>query len=272
VWTARKRDRAATGDLLRMNNADKSAGQFNKNLLADCEELAVIQKFAANARTMHYSSTMPWSDSGLRLLPTAKYFDYHKAMTTMQAEFYRLVDVFLDAYDFEVAQVHAKLGDLFNRDEYPTSDSIRSKFRFGLSYVPVPDVGDWRVDMGSEATEVLRSEYAAFYQQQTERAMNDVLARVYDHLNRLTRQLGVDEDGKKGKIFDSTIDNLRDMVEMLEHANFSNDPNIALAQQKLQRTLAGLCRDDLVKNEIFREDTRASLQDAMRSLPSLDWE
>jgi hypothetical protein len=215
---------------------------------------------------------MPWSNSGLRLLPTAKYFDYHKAMTTMQAEFYRLVDVFLDAYDFEVAQVHAKLGDLFNRDEYPTVERARHKFTFGVEYLPVPENGDWRVDIGEEATDVLRGAYGNYYQRQNERAMNDVLARVYDHLNRLTRQLGVDEDGKKGKIFDSTIDNLRDMVEMLEHANFSNDPNIALAQQKLQRTLAGLCRDDLVKNEIFREDTRASLQDAMRSLPSLDWE
>lgn len=30
--------------------------------------------------------TMPWSNSGLRLLPTSKYFKYHQTMTALQME------------------------------------------------------------------------------------------------------------------------------------------------------------------------------------------
>lgn len=271
AWTAKKKDKAATKDLLYLNRADKSAGNFNKNLLADCEELASIQKFASNARTAHYHMTMPWSDSGLRLLPTAKYFDYHAAMTKLQGEFDDLVQRFLDAYDWEVAQVHAKLGNLFVRDEYPTTEAVRSKFAFRLSYIPVPDVGDWRVDMDNEARDVLRHEYASFYQQQTERAMRDVWERLHEHLTRFIRQLGVDEEGKRGKIFDSTIDNVRELADMLQHCNFNNDPGMTLAHNKLQLALAGVCREDLVKNEVFRDDTRKAMEDAMRALPSLAW-
>jgi hypothetical protein len=193
-------------------------------------------------------------------------------MTKLQAEFERLVEVFLSAYDWEVAQVHAKLGDLFDRDEYPTADSVRHKFALRLNHIPVPEVGDWRVDMENEALSALQEQYANFYQQQTERAMRDVWERLHDHLTRFIRQLSVDEEGKKGKIFDSTIENVRDMAEMLAHCNFSNDPNLSLAQQKLERALAGLCRDDLVRNESFREDTKRAMEDALRSLPSLDWE
>jgi len=271
VWTARKKDRAATADLLNMNHASKSAGAFNKNLLADCEELVAIQKFATNTRTMHYNMTIPWSDSGLRLLPTAKYFDYHKQMTQLQVEFDRLVQKFLSAYDWEVAQVHAKLGNLFNRDEYPTTDTVRDKFAFRLSYIPVPDAGDWRVDMESSAQEALRQQYAAFYQEQMERAMRDLWERLHNELERFIRQLGTSEDGKKGRIFDGTIEHVRHLADMLEHCNFTDDPNLQLAQRRLTSTLAGVCREDLVNNEAFREDTKKAMEDALKSLPSLNW-
>jgi hypothetical protein len=271
TWTAKKKDRGATTDLLNSKHASKHAGTFNKNLLADCEELGAIQKFAANVRTMHYNMTIPWSDSGLRLLPTAKYFDYHNQMTQLQAEFDRLVQRFLDAYDWEVAQVHAKLGDLFNRDEYPTSDKVLSKFSFRMSYIPVPDAGDWRVDMEHEAQEQLRSQYEKFYDQQMERAMRDLWERLHDHLSRFIKQLGIDDDGKKGKIFDSTIDHVRSLADMLGHCNFKNDPMLELAQRKLTSTLAGVCREDIVKNEDFREQLRSEMEQAVAALPSLDW-
>jgi hypothetical protein len=269
VWTARRKDKAATADLLHMNRAAKSAGAFNKNLLADCEELAAIQKFAANARTMHYHMTMPWSDSGLRLLPTAKFFAYQEAMTKLQAEFDRLVTVFLTAYDWEVAQVHAKLGNLFHRDEYPTTEAVRHKFAMRLNYIPVPEVGDWRVDMENEAKDALQQQYASFYKDQTDRAMRDVLERLYEHLNRFVRQLGVDESGAKGRIFDSTIDHIRSLAEMLEHCNFGCDPNLSLAQQKLQVALAGVCREDIVKNDGFRGQLKADMEAAIKALPGL---
>jgi hypothetical protein len=269
IWTAKKKDKAATADLLADKRASKAAGNFNKNLLADCEELASIQKFASNVRTMHYNMTMPWSDSGLRLLPTAKFFAYQAAMTKLQDEFDRLVDNFIAAYDWQVAQVHAKLGDLFDRDEYPTADTVRHKFAMRLNYIPVPEAGDWRVDMNAEAQSVLHEQYANFYKQQTERAMRDVWERLHKQLTTFVRQLGVDEEGKKGKIFDSTIENVRELTEMLAHCNFTNDPNLNLAQQKLEMAIAGVCRDDLVRNEGFREDTRAAMEEALRALPGL---
>jgi len=271
VWTARKKDRGATSDLLLSKHATKAAGAFNKNLLADCEELAAIQKFAGNVRSMHYAMTIPWSDSGLRLLPTAKYFDYQKQMTQMQAEFDRLVENFIQVYDMEVAQVHAKLGDLFNRDEYPTTDAVRVKFGFRISYIPVPEAGDWRVEIESEAQEQLRSQYEEFHKAQMQKAMGDLWTRLHDHLTRFVNQLEVDSDGKKGKVFDSTIENVRQMADLLGACNFDNDPMLELAQKKLVTSLAGVCKDDIVKNDGFRADLKRDMQAAIASLPSLNF-
>jgi len=230
-----------------------------------------IQKFAANTRTLHYNMTLPWSDSGLRLLPTAKFFDYQKQTSQLQAEFDRLVENFLSIYDMEVAQVHAKLGELFNRDEYPTTDSVRTKFGFRINYIPVPEAGDWRVDIESEAQSELRQQYEKFHHQQMQKAMGDLWSRLHEHLTRFVNQLGTDADGKKGKVFDSTIENVRQMADLLGACNFDNDPALELAQRKLVSSLAGVCKDDIVKNDAFRDSLHRDMQDAIKSLPSLDW-
>ena len=83
VWTGRKKDRAASDDVTRLNHADSGVASVNKKLLGDCEELVAVQKFAANVRSGHYAMTMPWSDSGLRLLPTAQFFKYNEQITAL---------------------------------------------------------------------------------------------------------------------------------------------------------------------------------------------
>ena len=138
----------------------------SKKLLGDCAELDAVQKFAANARNAHYAMTMPWSDLGMRLCPTNKYIDtngYERTMTGLQSEFFRLTEAFLQAYDWEIQNAQLKLGALFNVEEYPSRDSLASKFKFRFVAIPLPDAGDWRLDIGNEAAASMREQYEKFY-------------------------------------------------------------------------------------------------------------
>src|SRR6056300_910016 len=101
-WTGVKRDKRASEEVTADNGAKKGVARVNKSLLADNQHLTAIHKFVGNARNMHYAMTMPWSDTGLRLLPTAQYFKYHNEMTAVQNEFNRLVSVFLNEYEYAV--------------------------------------------------------------------------------------------------------------------------------------------------------------------------
>jgi hypothetical protein len=269
TWTARKLDKSASADVTARNSAARGTANVNKKLLGDCEELVALQKFAGNVRTMHYSMTMPWSDTGMRLLPTAVYFKYHQQMTALQNEFARLVDAFLDAYDWEVVQAQSKLGTLFHRDEYPSVDSLRDKFGFRMSYIPLPDAGDWRVDMERDAQDALKQQYADFYRKQVEGAMRDVWERLHTEITRFIKQLDVDAEGRKGKIFDSTMEHVLHLTNMLEAANFTNDPNLQLAQHKIRAALDGVDRMDLVRNDGFRASTKRAMEDAIAALPGL---
>ena len=150
-WTARKKDNQATKMVTDTYNAASDVGGFHKKLLANNQHLKAIQQHVTAIRDTHARMTMPWSNSGLRLLPTKQFFKYNEIMTGMQDEFNRLVKEFLEAYEDAVIDVQLALGDLFSRDEYPSVDEIVRKFRFTISYTDVP-TGDFRVALPQEGS------------------------------------------------------------------------------------------------------------------------
>ena len=130
VWTGRKKDKSASAQITMQNNAASGTANVSKKLLGDCAELRAVQDFVANARNQHYALTMPWSDLGQRLVPTAMFFDYQNQMSAFEQEFNRLVQAFLDVYDWEIIQSRAKLGDLFNDADYMSVHELSRKFAF----------------------------------------------------------------------------------------------------------------------------------------------
>jgi len=270
TWTGRKKDKRASEEVTTSNKASAGVANVSKKLLADCAELVAIQKLTANIRNMHYNMTMPWSDTGLRLLPTAQYFKYHEQMTAMQNEYNSLVDTFLRDYDNEIINAQLKLGDLFDLFEYPTVDSLRHKFGFRLSYIPLPDAGDFRIDVGNEATDQIRTEYQSYYSRQLENAMNDVWQRAYDALSRMSERLDY-QDNENKKIFrDTLVSNVTDMVELLHVCNVTGDSQMSALANQLDETLRGVTPDALREDAYLRAETKRTVDNVIKSLPSLD--
>ena len=270
VWTARKKDNKASEDVNNMNAADKGVANVTKNLLGECDELRAVQKFAANVRNIHYSMTMPWSDNGSRLLTTQQYFKYNEVMTDLQQEFYRLVGELLDVYEWRVIKAQDKLGTMFNRDEYPTRDSLQDKFGFRVSYVPLPDAGDFRIDIGNEAMTQIKSQYESHYTQAIKTAMNDIWHKLHDNLTTLVRQLDVNEKGKGNRLYDSVFDRAIELTEMLGTCNVTGDSQMEAMRRQLEQALHGLNLDQIKRSPTLREGTRTKLTAAIAALPSLD--
>lgn len=270
TWTGRKKDKRASEDVTNMNHAAAGVAAVNKKLLGDCAELIAVQKFTANLRNAHYAMTMPWSDTGLRLLPTSQYFKYHQQMTALEQEYNRLVQLFLSAYDWEIMQAQTKLGDLFIRDDYPTTESLHNKFKFRLTYIPLPDAGDWRVDIGNEANEELRAHYENYYKTQLGQAMNDVWRRTFDALSRMSERLDYSDNEQKKIFRDSLVDNVAEMVELLRVCNVAGDVQMTAMADRLEESLRGVTPDALREDEYLRRETKRAVDDAIKALPSLD--
>jgi hypothetical protein len=270
TWTGRKLDKRASKDVTINNNADTGIANVNKKLLGNCQELTAVQKFVANVRNIHYSMTMPWSDTGLRLLPTAQYFKYHQQMTAIQNEYDRLVNEFIRTYDWAISQAQARLGDLFNPADYPSTDSIRSKFSFRLSYIPLPDAGDFRIDIGNEATEQVRTHYQTYYETQLNNAMQDVWQRAYSALSNMSERLDYADHEQKKVFRDTLVSNVLDIVDLLDVCNVANDSQMSALRLKLDDALRGVTPDALREDSYLRAETKRAVDDVIKSLPSID--
>ena len=190
-------------------------------------------------------------------------------MTEMQDEFHILVNTFLHGYEWEITQASAKLGDLFDRDEYPSLDSIRTKFGFRLSYIPLPDSGDFRIDIGNEATEQVKSHYQDYYSAQLNNAMNDVWQRTHKALSAMSERLDYSDNDDKKIFRDTLVTNVLDMVELLNVCNVNGDGQMTAARMKLEDAFRGVNADALREDEHLRSETKRTVDEVIKSLPSI---
>ncbi len=268
-WTGRKKDKAASKDVTTRNNANDGVASVHKALLADNSDLRAIQQHVTAIRAAHAHMTMPWSNSGLRLLPTAQYFKYQQTMTDMQNEFERLAQNFLDKYNDAVIDVQALLGNLFSRDDYPTLEALERKFGFSISYDDVP-TGDFRVALPAEAIAELTTNRNADHQNNLERAMNDVWTRLYKALTNMSDRLDYGSKEEKKVFRDTLVSNVIDMIELLRVCNVTNSTQMSAMADSLEEAMSGVTPDALREDDYFRAETKAAVDAAIKSLPSLD--
>lgn len=269
LYSGRKQDKATQAEVTAAKGANSSrAAAVYKSLFAECAELDAITKFQARARAEHYKLTKPWNDYGARLLPTALLQKYKVEMNQAESEFNRLVDVFLDKYDTLVAAAAFQLGTLFDRDEYPTREQVARKFRFDISYSPLPTAGDFRLDIESEVQRDLMRQYEKRMEQQLEAAAQDSWTRLHEALTRLSDRLVVEDDGKKRKFHDTMVTGALELCELLTDMNVTNDPALEKARRKLEEALSGVTPKELREEDSTRTITKQKV-DAI--LASFDW-
>lgn len=269
AWTGRKLDKKQSTEVALRNNAASGMANVHKKLMGDCPKLVAVQKYAANSRTANYSLTEPWSNSGLAVLPSSRLFTYNERMTMHQGEYKTLVSDFLEDYSWEIAQAQIKLGNMFDQNDYPSTESLRSKFKFEINYMPMPEVGDFRVDVGIEAKELLTTHYSSFYEKQVKSMMDGVWNKVYKALSNMSDRLGYSDDKKNG-FKDTLVSNVIEVIDALEVFNMTNDTQMSAMKAKLEDAMRGITPDDLRSDDYVRGMTKSKVDDIIKSLPSLD--
>lgn len=241
IYSGRKQDKRTQEEVTTAKGShSKRAASVYKNLFAECKELDDITKFQARVRCEHYRLTMPWDDTGTRLLPTKTLLDYKTAMNRYEAEFDRLVEVFLNQYDVLVAAAAFQLGTLFDRGEYPLRDQVGRRFSMDTAMTPMPVSGDFRLDIESEVQRDLVAQFETRMERQLAAAHQDAWTRLHEVLTRMSVRLTTSEDGKRQIFRDTTVTNAEELCELLTKLNITNDPVLEKARRQLEDALQGV--------------------------------
>jgi hypothetical protein len=263
VWTARKLDKTTTNEVVASKNAGaKDAARVNKHLLAGRTELDIIQQAVGRARQFVYDNTAPWSDSGLRLLPTVNFMKFTERMNDFEEEMEALVKAFVVIYPTLITAQALALGDMFKRDDYPTANEMMTKFSFRVNYMPVPSSGDFRVDVGNQAQAELKARLESLTQERIDSAMADVRERLSTHLKRMSDRLTTDYIGgeaKQRRFHDTLVDGALELCDLTKALNVTNDLALETARSQLEQLLVGVTPTDLRKNEAIRQDVKRNV-------------
>lgn len=266
-WTARKLDRTVSDELVANKHAqDKGAARVNKHLLAGRSELEVITKFVTETRATVYNNTLPWSDSGIRLLPSAKFMEFNAKLQQAEDKFYGLVTEFVSVYPSLITAQAMALGNMFNRNDYPHPNDIEHRFRFNVNYMPVPSSGDFRVDIGNDAQEELRKKLSALADERVEYAMRDIKSRLLEHLKRMSDRLTIDyiQGEAKPRVFhDTLLDGAHDLCEMVQSLNVTNDVQLSEARRALLKAIGNVDVKDLRKDIGARTEVKTQVDDIL---------
>jgi len=260
VWTGRKMDKKVSEEIDASKGTKSRAGNYHKKLLAGTDRLDELQKLVTKIRTWHYEQTLPWSDGGSRLLPMKNFFDYKATLGDFERQLEGEVQMFLQEYDTLVTAAAFQLGDLFDSEEYPTAESLKSKFKFKYVFLPVPDVGDFRIEVNDAHKEELKAQYEEFYNNKLADAMKDAWDRLHDCLTRMSTKLA----GEDKQIFrDSLVNNASDLCELLTKLNVTGDAKLEVARKKLESALVGVTASELRKDDDLRLDVKAKVDEIL---------
>lgn len=271
-WSETKKDKALAQHMADSKGVDVKYVNATKKLLGNCDELKAIGKFTSDIRNnVHYKMSLPFYDSGIRLVPTTMYFEYVDKMSAAETKFWELVEEFLRVYMQKRQSVRYEMGDLYDDRLYPPVDEIRRRFAFKYNFSPVPEAGDFRVDIAEEQKRQLTEQYSSFYQTQIDRAMGHIFNELGDSLKVLSTQLDFsNSDAKKKKIYDSRFDNVHRLIRMMESCNVNGDPNMEMVCKRLRQTFDDVNPESLRKNETLRAETKRGVDAVIANLPSLD--
>lgn len=263
VWTANKLDRNETDKVTITNNAGNGAAKVHKNLMAGTSLRRDIANFAAICRARHNELTLPWADRGGRLLPTSLFLDYKAEYNTYRDKFNAMVDEFVDKYPALVQTAQNYMGSLFNPDDYPSADEVRKSFDFRLVFSPVPEAGDFRLNVSADDLAELAQQYESNFTTRMADAMKEPWDRLHKLLTGMSEKL-TDQEGKDKRYHDSLVDNAVTLCGMLTHLNVTNDPKLEEARQQLETMLVGASMDKIKESATVRADMKGKVDSILK--------
>jgi len=274
VWTATKQDREITDEVTTSKKADKDSGRFIKHLLANDVDHKKVLNYRQTIYNWLQKRTYDWAAS-YQCLPhidlpkfTAEFANHKKA-------FDDLADAFINKYPSIVSNMAfaaaGGMGDMFDRNDYPSQDQLKNKFKVSLHTSEIP-MGDYRCKISEELADDLFNNYS----RQAEGIINSIMEKQAEQLINVMTSIshccGVEETTvsgtgetkiKKRKIYDSTIQRALEHCETFKSFNLTNSMELEQARSSLEKALRGANADMLRESESVREAVKNDIDDIL---------
>jgi hypothetical protein len=192
------------------------------------------------------------------MLPTKLFMDYKQTMNGYERTFEMLCDNFFDEYETLVRDAQVNLGALYKAEDYPPLEEVRKKFSFRRSVKPLPEAGDFRLDIPAHDLEEMKAAYENQYSEKLADAMRTPWERLHEVLLGMSNKLEDNGDGKK-RYHDSLISNPLELCELLTKLNITNDPKLEDARRQVELAMLGANIEEVKEDALVRENLKSKV-------------
>jgi hypothetical protein len=239
-WDGFKKDTKVAEEVDSRYHTKGNAGNYNKRLF-NKGVLQPMHRVANKLRTDHNKLTMPYSYEGVGILTKDIYFEYTAMFRAHKDTFDSAVASFITQYPIHKANQATQLGELYNPDDYPSQDELRSKFEMSIKFAPVPNENHFDTDFDAEDIKEIREGFADDFRSAQQEAVDALYERVRTTLTHIHDKLSDPEN-----IFrNSTIDNMHGLIELLPKLNIFDDERLDMVHQEMVEQLSGYDPEDL---------------------------
>lgn len=226
VWGGQRVDRAVSDEVAHLKMASANAGRYVKNLI-DPAAIRGVKTAATMVRATHYDITRPWDDGGRRLCAADMLPEYHTKMDRVIANLDGEADAFISIYPSLVDAARKDLGNMFDEDEYPKPDDLRSMFGVTTEIEPLPSGA--ALPMGLKDRERIAADIEAAVKanmkesadamfHRTVKAVRGVIGRIEDFSAKKAN------DEPHAMMRDGLLNELIGIATLLPRLNIENDP------------------------------------------------
>lgn len=264
-WYGTGADEEVVAELRAANNANGEIGTFTKRYM-DRQRLAKINSITADWRKYHREVTLPWGDSGARLLSIDAFFAYKKRAASAERDFYIAVEEMLADYPKAVDAQKTRLGDLWRAHDYPSVDALRERFKFNVLVEPIPLSDDFRLRLSKDEAEELKKSYDQEVKVRMRGAVRDVFQRMQEVVAELNDKLG----DPSANIRKGSFESLRKLCAALPQLNaVVQDGQIAALGRQIASDLLSADAHAINEDTAARSDVKSKADKVLAALKPL---
>lgn len=254
----RKQDKRATASIATEYATDKGVGNYSKKLLPGCKEFVRVTNINQNLRIWFHENTLSWLNDGTRILKSSCFESFSQAFRAKQDELNVALEEFYQAYPSAVENARSKLGQLFKEGEYPSISAMKASFSCELTFMPVPDVADFRVSLSeSEKQDFLSKMHKA-----ESFATKEAWERIYNVVSKAASQMKKTET----RLHDTLLSNITEMCALLPKLNISDDPSLEFMRQEVESLISGMSMEHIRASDVTKITATQQLEAAMQKM------
>jgi hypothetical protein len=231
---------------------DQSTGTFGKakvykELFENWAKHQAIQSIHTKAYEYHRTYTSPWADEGPRILPNEILDQYAQKVGEFRSDVeYEKNSITEADYNAAIQEDIANLKGLSNVHDYPTLDTYKSRIGIEVTLLPVPDSGDFRVDV----TQDVKDQLDKMVNETATLAKNELFGKVEKFVGTIVTNMSKENP----RVFESMLTNVADLADTMEILNIHKDADISTVITDMRKLVNGVSTFQLKNSELKRKE------------------